>query len=911
MALNYDEINFIKGIKNDEDQKDIPMDYLFNIENYNYSNESQNDLEKILMPKKVNYISDEPNTENWLYQTFSSETTSRGQSVTWDGEKFILLFQETKNIPLQKGTYSIKTSTDGKNWDSVDLPFTEKELFSIAYGNNTYVIVGDDTTGNDKSILYSTDLETWNEIVAPNSHSWEKVKFLNNKFIALADTSQTANNIMYSDDGLSWNIIITGFSLSYGDVTYGNSKFLVVGGVSLTSSNVIYSSDLSSWTQALNDSSGVASSRILKGVVYANNQFIAVGGDNTQGLLYNSSNGIIWTDNRSNIYDARWESVTYGNGYFIACSSSTDRTFTYSTDGLNWTDIIISTGVDYDCEEIIYENRIFISSAYQGIFSNGNNDDKAVDGLFEYRFLDENNVLQTQYIGVSNGKIYKDILTIPVLLRSGITAGKCSFAVLNDKLYIANGKDYVYVYDGAKGIVSQMGAPISSLDGLGVLNGEYYYAITFVTAGREEYVGSVSNTLTTSNNKILLDLPLGYSGTTSRKIYRTTAGGTTLKLLTTIADNTTLTYSDNNADGTLTTNIINVNNELPKPYFISVFNERIIGAKVDSYPTQIFITDTEIDVFSLADGLDIANYAADNSRVVGLGIDFSNVIVGTEKHIYLVEIGTSITITTTRVNVGFKDGYSVVRVPTYGNFSGGLVFVSNNNDVRILVGLRALPVATSIDNISSENIATNIRGTLLDALNSPSNIYAEYFEYKYHLVVDGKKFVYDIRNNAWTYHNIQTTNYTSNPNVLAVLNNNFYNGQNTGEIEQEYAEVQYKNEEVTAVLESGNLKSSNIYKNINKFIYWFLPSETNELELQIIADDDIYFADEEIFEIKTGAYRESDYVSSEYTIADELDYRVYNVYKPVRWIRWKLLNTKGNIIFNKWGLFYKNITGQE
>ena len=77
------------------------------------------------------------------------------------------------------------------------------------------------------------------------------------------------------------------------------------------------------------------------------------------------------------------------------------------------------------------------------------------------------------------------------------------------------------------------------------------------------------------------------------------------------------------------------------------------------------------------------------------------------------------------------------------------MFVSSNNDVRILIGLRALPVATSLDNISSENIASNIRGTLFNALNTPSNIYAEYFEYKYHLVVDGKKFVYDIRNNAY------------------------------------------------------------------------------------------------------------------------------------------------------------------
>lgn len=49
-------------------------------------------------------------------------------------------------------------------------------------------------------------------------------------------------------------------------------------------------------------------------------------------------------------------------------------------------------------------------------------------------------------------------------------------------------------------------------------------------------------------------IAVGPSGTTSRKVYRTTVGGSQLKLLTTIADNTTTTYSDSTADGSLGAN---------------------------------------------------------------------------------------------------------------------------------------------------------------------------------------------------------------------------------------------------------------------------------------------------------------------------------------------------------------------
>jgi len=87
-------------------------------------------------------------------------------------------------------------------------------------------------------------------------------------------------------------------------------------------------------------------------------------------------------------------------------------------------------------------------------------------------------------------------------------------------------------------------------------NGAHRYVVTFVTADGETQAGDISESVTvankTVNGKVLLSaIPVGGAIVTSRKIYRTAAGGSTYLLLTTIADNTTTTYTDNIADSSL------------------------------------------------------------------------------------------------------------------------------------------------------------------------------------------------------------------------------------------------------------------------------------------------------------------------------------------------------------------------
>lgn len=112
---------------------------------------------------------------------------------------------------------------------------------------------------------------------------------------------------------------------------------------------------------------------------------------------------------------------------------------------------------------------------------------------------------------------------------------------------------------GAGNLEPAPGAPTVALAGAGagnVDNGVHRYLVTFVTTTGETDAGTVSAAVTvadkTANGKVALSaIPLGSSIVTSRKIYRTVAGGSTYLLLATIADNTTTTYTDNIADASL------------------------------------------------------------------------------------------------------------------------------------------------------------------------------------------------------------------------------------------------------------------------------------------------------------------------------------------------------------------------
>ena len=534
-----------------------------------------------------------------------------------------------------------------------------------------------------------------------------------------------------------------------------------------------------------------------------------------------------------------------------------------------------------------------------------------VDGIYEYRFLNKDNILVTEIIVVCDGKIYKtDIHSNKTLIYDGITKGKCSFATYQDKLFIANGKDYPFVYYGNEGFVSQMGSPLAMVgNNDGNLTGTYKYQITFVTSGGEEVVGSVSNSVTVDSQSIKLKLPLGYNGTNNRKLYRTKADGNIFYLVTTL-DNTIVDFNDNLSDNFLTDEIPQVNNELPKPYFLSVAGNKLYGGKVDKYPTQLFVTDTNYEIFDSASYIDVSNFGNDNTAINGLSEDFNKIVVGTGKNIFFVNPEDN-SVVLTRANIGILDGYSVAKCPSFNNFSGGLMFVSTEYDVRLMSGLQALPVATSLDNVSTQNFAQNIQGTLPNDLKGYGNIASIFYNYKYMLQVDSTRYVFDIRNSAWTTQRIKTENYESIPTTFAVIDDELINGQIDGYLETEYMLIKYRDEDCRAILESVDINAQTDFTLIEKLFFWFSFTEDNKMRLEVTLDGNTAFTRTEEFSLLDGAFNEDFLITDFSRCKYDMDYRVYNIYKPCRWLKYKLCVDSGTINLETFEIAGQKISNKE
>lgn len=138
-------------------------------------------------------------------------------------------------------------------------------------------------------------------------------------------------------------------------------------------------------------------------------------------------------------------------------------------------------------------------------------------------------------------------------------------------------------------------APTVALAGTGAGNvddGIHKYAIIFVYPDGDsnldyDNIATVTVVDKSINGKVAItDIPLGSTGCTARKIYRTAAGGKVLKLLATISDNVTTTYIglDNIADSDLgdilpVTNDIQLPNVLINTYDVISFNTNPYGGK--------------------------------------------------------------------------------------------------------------------------------------------------------------------------------------------------------------------------------------------------------------------------------------------------------------------------------------------
>jgi len=166
---------------------------------------------------------------------------------------------------------------------------------------------------------------------AMDSHTWYSVTYGNSLYVAIGTTGAA-----YSSDGVTW-LAGTGFysDSSYQSVTYGNGRFVAVSGYA--GAPAYYSTNGISWTASATPPAAVAWTSVTYGTVSGNPLFVAVSNAGTNRVA-TSPDGNIWTTRVSAVAAARsWNSITYGNGLYVAISPSSPSYSMYSSNGIDWT----------------------------------------------------------------------------------------------------------------------------------------------------------------------------------------------------------------------------------------------------------------------------------------------------------------------------------------------------------------------------------------------------------------------------------------------------------------------------------------------------------------------------------------------------------------------------------------------
>jgi hypothetical protein len=168
------------------------------------------------------------------------------------------------------------------------------------------------------------------------------------------------------------------------------SLLLLVVLISFGISPTATANDGDIWTSRIS-----ASDNDWNSVTYGNGLFVAVSASGSGNRVMTSPDGITWTS-RTSAADNNWRSVTYGNGLFVAVSyEGTGNRVMTSPDGITWTSR--SAAADNAWLGVTYGNGLFVAVSYTGT---GNRVMTSPDGI---TWTSRNSAVNNNWISVTYG----------------------------------------------------------------------------------------------------------------------------------------------------------------------------------------------------------------------------------------------------------------------------------------------------------------------------------------------------------------------------------------------------------------------------------------------------------------------------------------------------------------------------
>lgn len=235
---------------------------------------------------------------------------------------------------------TILTSPEGMIWTSRPSG-TTNNLLGIAYGNQTYVAVGWAGT-----VLTSTEGTGWTVGASGTTDDLVGVAYGNRLFAAVARSGA----VVTSPDGSLWTQrTLTDQTLF--SIAFGNDLFVV----SAAPQFMLTSPDATSWTPRFATWGGAAVAASKRCTAYGNNRFVTVGDQ-----LYISTDEVTWFTFSNAPAGVR--GVTFAEETFVVAGDNGH--ILSSKDGLNWTNHAPATAQGLN--SVAYGNDTFVAVGESG-----------------------------------------------------------------------------------------------------------------------------------------------------------------------------------------------------------------------------------------------------------------------------------------------------------------------------------------------------------------------------------------------------------------------------------------------------------------------------------------------------------------------------------------------------------------
>ncbi len=230
---------------------------------------------------------------------------------------------------------------------SLDNSYTSSNWQAMTFGSGTFVALAN---SSGASSISSIDGVNW---IAGDiaQQSWYSVIYENDKFVAVSGDGYSS----VSTDGMSWSSPSFISSATYYDLAFGNGLFIAVA--SSGDSSIMVSKDGTNWVTPTS-----STNTNLRSVTYGAGEFVALG---YYGDILKSTDGEHWIFYESVLPSVNFQSIAYGDGTYVACSSSSNEEENYggeiwsSTDGENWTQRTVSSSVQWI--DVKYETGLFLA----------------------------------------------------------------------------------------------------------------------------------------------------------------------------------------------------------------------------------------------------------------------------------------------------------------------------------------------------------------------------------------------------------------------------------------------------------------------------------------------------------------------------------------------------------------------